>query len=29
MNFRIFIVLTLVSYSAIAQEINLQLRPNP
>ena len=26
MNFRIFIVLTLVSYSAIAQEINLQLR---
>jgi hypothetical protein len=26
MNFRLFIVLTLVSYSAIAQEINLQLR---
>ncbi len=26
MNFRLFIVLTLVSYSVIAQEINLQLR---
>ena len=26
MNFRLFIVLTLTSYSVLAQEINLQLR---